>query len=277
MRRHRWIAPVALLGLATILAAQLGPNRYRIEEDLTRHATAALAAAGQPHTRVTFEGQEALVVVGSPAEATRAEAVVSAVAGVRTVRIRVTTPDRTPATTAPATAAPTTSAPEPTAPTPDAPAPSAATPSATTPPTTTPSAPEPGPRETEETGPRETGSDGTARKRLATVPALTFEADGARLTPQARRALPRIAAILRDHPEITILLAGHTDTLGPADANLALSWARADSVRAALRQHGVADERMTAIGHGETRPKAPDDTPARRAANRRVEVSITGR
>jgi outer membrane protein OmpA-like peptidoglycan-associated protein len=85
----RWIASlIVLLGLATILTAQLGPNRHRIEDDLTRRATAALAAAGQTGTQVSFTGRDGLIVT-SEDDATRVRAVVEAVDGVRAVDTRV--------------------------------------------------------------------------------------------------------------------------------------------------------------------------------------------
>lgn len=85
----RWIAGlVVLLGLAAIITAQLGPNRHRIEDDLTRRATAALAAAGQTGTQVSFTGQDG-VITASEADATQARTIVEAVSGVRAVDTRM--------------------------------------------------------------------------------------------------------------------------------------------------------------------------------------------
>ncbi|WP_189332837.1 OmpA family protein [Actinoplanes ianthinogenes] len=87
--RRRLAVLVAVTGLAALLAAQLGPNRHRIEDDLTRRSAQALVAAGEPAARVSFTGRDALVVADSPADAARAREIVAAVTGVRSVRTEV--------------------------------------------------------------------------------------------------------------------------------------------------------------------------------------------
>ncbi|KUL27823.1 OmpA family protein [Actinoplanes awajinensis] len=89
VRRLWFAALIAVIGLAALLTVQLGPQRHRIENDLTDRATRALAAAGQQKTEVSFTGRDAEVNADSPAEADRARTVVAAVTGVRTVHTRV--------------------------------------------------------------------------------------------------------------------------------------------------------------------------------------------
>jgi outer membrane protein OmpA-like peptidoglycan-associated protein len=87
-------------------------------------------------------------------------------------------------------------------------------------------------------------------------------------------SLDRIAELLKDHPKLTALIEGHTDSAGPDDINLELSRARADAVRQALIDRGVPEERLTAEGAGEGRPIAENTTAAGRGQNRRVEVYV---
>jgi outer membrane protein OmpA-like peptidoglycan-associated protein len=71
-----------------------------------------------------------------------------------------------------------------------------------------------------------------------------------------------------------IQVQGHTDSVGQPDRNLQLSKARAESVRQALAARGLALDRLTARGFGETSPLADNTTPEGRAQNRRIEFRV---
>lgn len=103
---------------------------------------------------------------------------------------------------------------------------------------------------------------------------LRFQSRMAVLPRGELPSLDRIAALLKDHPKLSALIEGHTDSAGPDDINLELSRARADAVRQALIDRGVPEERLTAEGAGEGRPIADNTTAAGRRQNRRVEVYI---
>ena len=79
------------------------------------------------------------------------------------------------------------------------------------------------------------------------------------------------AETLKSCPDRKVEIAGHTDNVGQAESNLKLSQARADTVVAQLEKLGVAKERITAKGYGDTKPAASNDDEAGRAQNRRVE------
>ena len=68
-------------------------------------------------------------------------------------------------------------------------------------------------------------------------------------------------------------IAGHTDSVGSDSYNQDLSERRALSVRDYLAAGGFPRSQMTAVGFGESQPIAPNDTPAGRAANRRVVIT----
>ena len=69
-------------------------------------------------------------------------------------------------------------------------------------------------------------------------------------------------------------MAGYTDSTGPAEYNQKLSERRASTVALYLQGRGVAQERLAAIGHGENRPVAGNNTAEGRARNRRVEITL---
>jgi outer membrane protein OmpA-like peptidoglycan-associated protein len=71
-------------------------------------------------------------------------------------------------------------------------------------------------------------------------------------------------------------IQGHTDIRGTAESNLALSQARADSVRNYLISKGIAQERLTAVGYGSSQPKAAGNDEAAWSINRRIEFKIQG-
>jgi outer membrane protein OmpA-like peptidoglycan-associated protein len=97
----------------------------------------------------------------------------------------------------------------------------------------------------------------------------------AALLPKSFPLLLQIANVLKTHPEIPrLVVEGHTDAVGKREANVRLSQARADSVRAFLVRSGIAAGRLAAIGYGPDRPSDGNDTEAGRAKNRRVEFVI---
>lgn len=88
-------------------------------------------------------------------------------------------------------------------------------------------------------------------------------------------SLSALADWLRAHPDRTVVLVGHTDATGSLQANVAISRARAQSVRAALVGLGVPSGQVAAEGVGYLAPRATNLTDEGRAQNRRVEVVLT--
>jgi len=95
------------------------------------------------------------------------------------------------------------------------------------------------------------------------------------ILPKSEQLVDEMARALKEHPEIKkIEIQGHTDSVGDDFYNLKLGQERAEGVKRALVKRGVAPVRLTAKGYGEGAPLAPNDTPAGRAKNRRVEFVI---
>ncbi|HZA13222.1 MAG TPA: OmpA family protein, partial [Myxococcaceae bacterium] len=104
---------------------------------------------------------------------------------------------------------------------------------------------------------------------------IQFESGSTTLKPKSQKLLDRVAALIKQHPEIRrVRVEGHTDEVGPAMTNQALSERRAEAVRRGLIQRGIAPGRVVARGYGESRPIAPNKTAAGRAKNRRVEFVL---
>jgi outer membrane protein OmpA-like peptidoglycan-associated protein len=103
---------------------------------------------------------------------------------------------------------------------------------------------------------------------------IGFETGSASLTAESREQIASIAAILKAHPSAHVAILGHTDNVGDASANLALSRSRAASVLSSLRDQGVAANRMDAQGYGSQRPIADNVTEEGRARNRRVSLEV---
>lgn len=104
---------------------------------------------------------------------------------------------------------------------------------------------------------------------------IVFTNNRAWIRRRSLGVLDTVAQALLDFPDITIEIQGHTDSRGPDRQNLRLSQARAQAVRTYLIRQGVARDRLTAAGYGETRPIDDNRTAEGRAANRRVEFVRT--
>lgn len=116
--------------------------------------------------------------------------------------------------------------------------------------------------------------------KLITLDDTYFRFGKARLTERAKRLLQQNIETLKANPEMNIRIAGYTSAAGTHHYNQALSERRARSVQSYLiRRGGIAPDRMTTIGYGETRPaqyeQTPSDTDSKAAkANMRVLFEI---
>ena len=91
--------------------------------------------------------------------------------------------------------------------------------------------------------------------------------------PASLPELQRIATLVQTYG-YRVRLAGHTDNIGKAEDNRALSQARAESVRQQLIAFGCQPESIRAFGYGDTMPVADNETEEGRQLNRRVEITI---
>jgi cytochrome c oxidase subunit II len=106
---------------------------------------------------------------------------------------------------------------------------------------------------------------------------VTFATGSAKLTPQSSAELDIVVDAMTKDPEMTVEVSGHTDNVGDAAKNQALSEARAKSVAAYVAAKGIDPKRMTGVGFGDTKPIAENDTPENKAKNRRTEFKILAR
>ncbi|MFK7744804.1 MAG: OmpA family protein [Roseobacter sp.] len=104
---------------------------------------------------------------------------------------------------------------------------------------------------------------------------LNFATGTSELRAGQYRSLSQLAAVLQERSDLRLALVGHTDAVGGLEPNIALSRARARSVRDRLiTQYGVAADRLDAEGMGYLSPVASNLTPEGRDQNRRVEAVL---
>lgn len=125
-------------------------------------------------------------------------------------------------------------------------------------------------RQIEELNARETN-----RGLVVTLGDLLFATGKSELTGGAGPNLNKLAAFLGEYPDRTVLIEGHTDSVGSVEANHFLSQHRAESVKSYLVSRGVQASRLKTAGLGEGSPVASNDTATGRQQNRRVEVIIS--
>lgn len=106
---------------------------------------------------------------------------------------------------------------------------------------------------------------------------ITFSTGSSQIKPGFYRTLDSVSTVLRKYDRTTVLVHGHTDSVGGTSYNQGLSERRASSVSGYLANRGVSPGRLVPQGFGETRPIASNDSAAGRAQNRRVEIHIAPR
>jgi OOP family OmpA-OmpF porin len=105
---------------------------------------------------------------------------------------------------------------------------------------------------------------------------IHFDTDMADLKVGAAKTLEEVAKLLKTHPDLAVEIQGHTDATGSDEHNLDLSRRRAATVKAYLLLYGIAGDRLTTTGFGESKPVGDNDTEEGRGLNRRVELHRVG-
>lgn len=101
---------------------------------------------------------------------------------------------------------------------------------------------------------------------------ILFDVSSDVIRPESTPTLKEIVTMLQEHDDLSLTIEGHTDGVGSASANLALSEKRAAAVRDYLVSKGIDGSRLDAKGLGSTKPIASNSTAEGRQQNRRVEL-----
>ncbi|MEW8010310.1 MAG: OmpA family protein [Candidatus Thiodiazotropha sp.] len=110
---------------------------------------------------------------------------------------------------------------------------------------------------------------------LLELRAFNFPSGGSEIQSENFALLDKIVTAVKSFPNPDVVVSGHTDSVGGADVNQQLSQRRAETVASFLEKvGGVARNHITAIGYGESRPVANNETERGRKSNRRIEVLI---
>lgn len=103
---------------------------------------------------------------------------------------------------------------------------------------------------------------------------VSFAFNKSDVKPAFKKSLDKLAAVIVKYDRTIVHVVGHTDSVGSVAYNQQLSERRAEAVSAYLYQQGVSRDRVNSYGHGETEPRATNETEAGRQLNRRVEIFL---
>jgi len=104
---------------------------------------------------------------------------------------------------------------------------------------------------------------------------LSFASGSSAISAESYGLLTKVLQALELYSDSKVIVEGHTDSHGGDDANLVLSKNRADEVRRfILLRSNMSEGSIEAIGYGETKPFANNDTPQGRALNRRIDIRL---
>ena len=106
---------------------------------------------------------------------------------------------------------------------------------------------------------------------------IQFDVAKSTIKQESFRVVNKIATLMKQHPDLTFRIEGHTDSDGTAESNMKLSEDRAAAIKEALIKFGILENRLLTKGWGESKPIATNSTQAGKQQNRRVEfISLTG-
>jgi outer membrane protein OmpA-like peptidoglycan-associated protein len=117
-------------------------------------------------------------------------------------------------------------------------------------------------------------NDDAEKKLNEYAKTILFDSGKSSFQKQTYSVLKSITAILKEYPSAKFSIEGHTDITGTAALNQKLSEERAAAVKGYLVENGVAADRLTSSGFGQTKPIDSNKTKAGKANNRRVEVKL---
>ena len=115
----------------------------------------------------------------------------------------------------------------------------------------------------------------TERGYVVTIGDVLFATNQASLTPNGMSTLRKLADVMAQNPNRTVLVEGFTDSVGSSSYNQELSQRRAEAVASALSSMGVPRDRIAMKAYGEAFPVAANDTASNRQLNRRVEIVLS--
>lgn len=122
------------------------------------------------------------------------------------------------------------------------------------------------------------GSDAISNDAWYNFDRLTFTTGSANVDmAKSKEQLDNIVNIMKAYPKVNVKLGGYTDNTGNEAANLRLSQARADNVKAAIVAAGIDGSRIETEGYGIAHPVASNDTEEGRAQNRRIALRVTAK
>jgi len=115
----------------------------------------------------------------------------------------------------------------------------------------------------------------TERGMVVTIGDVLFATNEANLTPNGTSTLRKLADVMQQNPERTVLVEGFTDSTGSSSYNQDLSQRRANAVATALAGMGIERQRIATKAYGEAFPVAANDNAGNRQLNRRVEIVLS--
>jgi outer membrane protein OmpA-like peptidoglycan-associated protein len=101
---------------------------------------------------------------------------------------------------------------------------------------------------------------------------INFDFDKAIIKPESKPIINEVIRMMKQSPDLKLSIDGYTDNVGTHEYNIKLSQARAAAVVEALTKAGIAADRLSSAGYGDSNPIADNDKPEGRAKNRRVEL-----
>ncbi|MDA9089823.1 OmpA family protein [Maribacter arcticus] len=103
---------------------------------------------------------------------------------------------------------------------------------------------------------------------------ILFDTGKSSIKAESTSVMVDIITILKEYPNAKFTVEGHTDSVGSEKLNQSLSESRALSVKEFLVDKGIEEFRLSAVGYGESKPMATNNTRAGRTQNRRVEINL---